>query len=105
MPTITITNQSATIPAMPGHSLLISLLNGLQPIHTICGGRAKCGCCRIHILSGNKGLSPINTFEKKKFGADDLKKGWRLACQTHTLRDVSLHLPSSEELEPHCKKE
>ena len=104
MAEITIENLGRTIPALPGRSLLTSLLYEELPIHTVCGGRARCGCCRIRILAGAHGLSPANSREKERLGQEERAAGWRLACQTHTLRDITIHLPSADELAPHCRR-
>jgi len=101
---INIKNLQTTVAARPGYSLLNTLLQEDQPIHTVCGGRARCGCCRIRILAGEKGTSPINDLERVRLTAEELESGWRLACQTHTLRDIAIHLPTSEELDPTCAK-
>lgn len=104
MAEIKIENLDRTVPALPGRSLLISLLHEEQPVHTVCGGKAQCGCCRVKILEGGKKLSPVRPGEKARLGADKLAEGWRLSCQTHNLRDVTLYLPSADELDTHCSK-
>ena len=104
MAEINIKNLQTTIAARLGYSLLNTLLHEEQPIHTVCGGRARCGCCRIRVLAGEKGTSPINDLEKVRLTAEELDAGWRLACQTYTLRDITIHLPTSEELDPTCVK-
>jgi adenylate cyclase len=104
MAKITVDNFNEAVIALPGQNILNSLLHHDQPIHTICGGRARCGCCRIRVLEGERGLSPVNEFEKQRLGADALAEGWRLACQTHMLRDIRIHLPREEELSKHCAR-
>ncbi|MDK9706037.1 MAG: 2Fe-2S iron-sulfur cluster-binding protein [Desulforhopalus sp.] len=104
MAQINIENLQVTIAAQPGRSLLNTLVLEDQPIHTVCGGRARCGCCRIRIVEGKKGISPVNEWEKVRLTAEELAAGWRLACQTHTLRDITIHLPTAEELDPACRK-
>jgi len=104
MPKIIIDNLNVTVDVLPGRSLLISLLNADQPIHTVCGGKAACGCCRIRILDGGAKLSPVNQYEKARLGLEFIKEGWRLACQVHALRDVTIYLPSGEDLDSHCTK-
>lgn len=103
-PKITIQNLDVTIEARPGMSLLNSLLYEEQPIHTVCGGRARCGCCRVRIVSDGKGISPPNEYEKNRLGENERKEGWRLACQTTTLRDVTIWLPAGDELAAACSK-
>ena len=104
MAKITIDNLNKTVEALPGRSLLISLLNTEQLIHTVCGGKAVCGCCRIRILEGGAKLSPVNQYEKARLGLEIMKDGWRLACQTHILRDVTIYIPGPDELDFICLK-
>lgn len=104
MKKITIDNLNVKVDVLPGRSLLITLLNADQPIHTVCGGKAACGCCRIRILEGGVKLSPVNQYEKARLGHGLIEEGWRLACQVHALRDVSIYLPSGENLDSHCTK-
>ena len=101
---ITISNMNVTVDALPGRSLLISLLQADQPVHTVCGGKAGCGCCRVRIVKGASTLSPINDAEKARLGPEKISDGWRLACQTHMLRDVTIYLPEKEELDSICSK-
>ena len=101
---ITVENYGGNVVAHPAQSLLNSLLIEGQPIHTVCGGRGRCGCCRVKIIAGEKGLSPVNEIEKIRLSADSITEGWRLACQTHALRNVTLHLPTAEELDSACSK-
>lgn len=102
MPTIIIDNLGREVPAMPGQSLLGSLLHDGQPIHTRCGGKARCGCCRVRVLSDGRGMSPRRDGERSLLGEENIAQGWRLACQTHILRDITIHLPTAAELDPGC---
>lgn len=102
MPTITIDNLGRKVPALPGQSLLTSLLHEGQPIHTRCGGKARCGCCRVRVLEGATGSSPRRPQELARLGEEAMGSGWRLACQTYVLRDVALYLPPAEELDAAC---
>ncbi|TFG01122.1 MAG: DUF4445 domain-containing protein, partial [Promethearchaeota archaeon] len=52
------------------------------PIQTLCGGKGTCGKCKILIQKGNEFLMDPTESEKKLLTEDDIKKGWRLACQT-----------------------
>lgn len=104
MKSIKIDNLNVTVEALPGRSILISLLNADQPIHTVCGGKAACGCCRIRIVEGGEKLSPVNQYEKARLGPEIIKEGYRLACQTHALRNVTIYIPAAEELDSICSK-
>lgn len=102
MPKVLIANHDLSIDVNPGHSLLNNFLNQDAPIHTVCGGHANCGCCRIRILAGAKGMSPPNQFEVRRLGDELIQDGWRLSCQSYILRDIAVHMPTSEELHPSC---
>ncbi|BHH82831.1 2Fe-2S iron-sulfur cluster-binding protein [Desulforhopalus sp. 52FAK] len=104
MSKIHINNYGVTVPAIPGRSLLVSLLNEEQPIYTICGGKAGCGCCRVKILQGAEKLSLVNDNEKRRLGSAVIENGFRLACQTYLLRDVTIYLPTGDELDSICSK-
>ena len=51
-------------------------------IRSICGGLGTCGKCKILIQNGLKHLNPPTKSELKFLSAEDIKNGYRLACQT-----------------------
>ncbi|WP_136805742.1 2Fe-2S iron-sulfur cluster-binding protein [Desulfosediminicola flagellatus] len=104
MANVTIKNLGVTIAAQPGQSLLNSLLYEDVPIHTVCGGRARCGCCRVRLIDGQKGVSPVNKYETVRLSEHVIEQGWRLACQVHILRDITIYLPTADELDRDCSK-
>jgi len=61
-------------------------------IYSICGGMGSCKSCRIQILSGD--VSAPTTNETSFFSSQELREGWRLACQTYPHSDCRLNLPS-----------
>jgi uncharacterized 2Fe-2S/4Fe-4S cluster protein (DUF4445 family) len=65
---------------------------GIQLI-SLCGGVGSCDSCRIRIVSGK--LSPPTKEEKEIFNSQELKQGYRLACQARPLSDVKLDVPPS----------
>ncbi len=60
-------------------------------ISAICGGQGKCHSCKIQILSGS--VSRPTPSEHEVFSPEELKKGWRLACQTYPAGDCRLSVP------------
>jgi ferredoxin len=46
-----------------------------------CGGKARCGTCRVRVLEGVKNLSAPSPFERKRL--PDPAEGVRLACQAN----------------------
>ena len=57
----------------------------------LCGGHGKCRTCRVKILEG-KGSDPTPS-EKETFSAEELRQGWRLACQAYPSSDCKVHVP------------
>lgn len=104
MPRIHLKNLGKTITANTGLSLLNNFLTNDIPIHTVCGGKAMCGCCRIRIIAGEKGVNPISNAEIHKLGKDLAEAGWRLSCQTYCLKDITVIIPTAAELDGHCSK-
>jgi uncharacterized 2Fe-2S/4Fe-4S cluster protein (DUF4445 family) len=51
-------------------------------INSICGGKGLCSKCRIIVRDGKERLSAPSEAEKSFLSEDDLKGGFRLACQT-----------------------
>jgi len=52
------------------------------PIRSICGGVGTCGKCKIFIQKGKEYLTPPSDAEKNFVDQEELKEGWRLACQS-----------------------
>lgn len=98
MPKINITNRKQTIEYRHGFSLLNTFLMQDIPIKTVCGGKARCGACRILVLQGNEKITPLREAEAKRLGPELLAAGWRLACQNHILGDITVEIPEPDEL-------
>ncbi|MBU3936894.1 MAG: 2Fe-2S iron-sulfur cluster binding domain-containing protein [Proteobacteria bacterium] len=96
-PTVFIKNRSLTITVNPAFSLLNNYLMQNIPIQTLCGGKAACGRCRFKVLEGAAHLSPVLPAEKARLGEALIAAGWRLSCQSHALRDVTIELPDMDE--------
>lgn len=93
MPFIKIKNRDKKIPLNPTMNLLNNILASGENIETICGGKAVCGKCRVKVLEGSKYISPKTKAEELKL-KHLLDEGWRLACQTFSLRDITVYIPS-----------
>lgn len=50
-------------------------------IDSTCGGKGTCGKCRVIVRLGNELLSSLSKFEEKHLSEEEIKKGYRLACQ------------------------
>jgi len=62
-------------------------------IKSVCGGKGKCGKCRIIFMDGDR--KPPTEQEKKILTADAIDHGVRLACQQLLKKDVKIYIPAS----------
>ncbi|MBQ3095876.1 MAG: DUF4445 domain-containing protein [Clostridia bacterium] len=68
---------------IPRGSLLSEFISGEAP----CGGRGSCGKCRVLAFGC---LSPADAREKALLSAEELAKGYRLACMTRAEGDCEV---------------
>ncbi len=67
-------------------------------IISLCGGQGNCYSCKVQILSGT--VSEPTSNELDTFSSQELKAGWRLACQTYPRSDCKLGVPSESMTTP-----
>lgn len=60
-------------------------------LHLPCGGRGKCGKCRVTVLEGE--LSAPTDEEREALGEEELARGARLACQALVAGDAVIQVP------------
>lgn len=60
-------------------------------ISSICGGLGTCGKCQIKLLNGS--VSEPTSDETEIFSPEEIKAGWRLACQVYPSSDIKIHVP------------
>jgi len=58
---------------------------------SVCGGIGSCDSCKIRLINGR--LSELTLEEKALFSDSELKAGFRLACQTYPLSDLTIEIP------------
>jgi ferredoxin len=91
VPTITfLTNNAKVVTAPENSNLLRVSLREKGGIPFKCGG-GLCGTCRCRIESGLEHLDAVKDKERNHLSEEDLKNGYRMACQTFVLAgDVSV---------------
>lgn len=90
MPTITfITNAGKVVTAPENTNLLRISLREKGGIPFKCGG-GLCGTCRCLIEQGIENTDAVKPKERNHLSEEDLKNGYRMACQTFVLGDVSV---------------
>jgi len=60
-------------------------------ISSVCGGVGMCQSCKVQVLSGT--VSEPTSNELEAFSPQELKDGWRLACQTYPASDYKVSVP------------
>jgi uncharacterized 2Fe-2S/4Fe-4S cluster protein (DUF4445 family) len=65
-------------------------------INSLCGGQGLCGECRLQVTSGN---AKADKFSVGFFSADEIMKGYVLACQTRVENDLEVLVPTKSRLE------
>jgi len=61
-------------------------------INNICGGKGTCHSCKIQVLRGE--VSELTPNELKLFSSQEIRNGWRLACQVYPRGICKLNIPS-----------
>jgi len=84
-------NREVEVPA--GENLIRAALNAGVHINASCGGEGVCGKCRVLIEQGEVagGIS-------ERLSAEDVAKGYRLACLSGVGADVVVRIPVSPRL-------
>lgn len=89
MAKITINNEKE-IEVEGGKSLLSTLRRQKIFIPTACGGRAKCGLCKLKVLEGAGAILPA---EKPLLSEQERQENFRLACQVKVENDLKIVIP------------
>jgi len=67
-------------------------------ISSICNGKGICHSCKVQVLSGT--VSRPAPGELETFSPQELKAGWRLACQTYPRSNVKVNVPAESMTTP-----
>ncbi|SFG16100.1 Uncharacterized 2Fe-2 and 4Fe-4S clusters-containing protein, contains DUF4445 domain [Desulfotomaculum arcticum] len=102
------------VEVQPGGTIMEALDKAGINADFPCGGRGKCGKCRVKILTG---AGEPTAVEQDILEAQELAEGIRLACSTTISNDLTVQLPSyiqhnilitsgekTFQVEPHLKK-
>ena len=84
-----LTNGNKTASAPTNSSLLRVSLREQGGIPFKCGG-GLCGTCKCRIESGLEHTDAVKPKERKHLSEEELKAGYRMACQTFLNGDVSV---------------
>lgn len=76
-----------------GTNLRASLIEAGVPLDSPCGGQGTCLKCKVRLSGVSQKLTEL---EKEKLTAEELRGGWRLACQTTIEEPGEVYLPEIE---------
>ncbi len=84
VPAVTVTAVTAkgekVLECREKETLLEAMICGGIYFSAVCGGNGTCGKCKIRLMDGELTVSHADV---KYFSTDELKEGWRLACQAY----------------------
>lgn len=60
-------------------------------LKSLCGGKGKCGKCKVMVNPANE----ATTIERKFLTPDEIEEGYRLACCTTIREDTQVYVPST----------
>ena len=93
---ITFLPDKKNIEVNKGTTPLEALERAWINIDTPCGGKGICGKCKILI---NKGITTATPIEEELLSEEEIKKGFRLACQAKLFQDSIIEVPSEIRLD------
>jgi len=98
---LTLLPENHQIQAEKGQPLLEALVEAGILLRADCGGKGKCGKCRIQIPEAWRGsVSPPTEAEIHSLGKKDLDSGIRLACQVSASASITAIIPEQALLTP-----
>lgn len=80
----------------PGTTILAAAERLGVHITAPCGGRGRCGRCRV---IAERGCAPPTQAENDLLTGEDLRNGFRLACEARLIEDAQVILPSDSRTE------
>jgi ferredoxin len=84
-----LSNDSKLVSAPPNSNLLRVSLREKGGIPFKCGG-GLCGTCKCKVEHGIEHTDSVKDKEKRHLSEDEIKAGYRMACQTFVNGNVSV---------------
>jgi uncharacterized 2Fe-2S/4Fe-4S cluster protein (DUF4445 family) len=100
MPKLTVTflPSGASVSVKKGTNLVEAAMAADLTLSAPCGGLGRCGKCAVRVQSG---VSEPSAAELRRFSADELAEGWRLACQTRLTGPCEVFVPETSLVQKH----
>jgi Na+-transporting NADH:ubiquinone oxidoreductase subunit F len=87
---VTINNGYKNVSVKQGASMLAGLARNGIFIPSACGGNARCGYCKVKIVSGG---GSVTDPEEPLLSPEEKTSGMRLACQIKVQNDIAMEIP------------
>lgn len=88
--------ESRKILVKDGISLLDALITEKYYVTAVCGGKGRCGKCKVKVL---KGEAAVTEADEAVFSEKELEDGWRLSCRLYPIDDLEISIESNDEKE------
>lgn len=88
MPIIRFKKNRPAIEIPQGANLMFALLEAGLPVASSCHADGVCAKCGIRILEGAENLSEPNAVELFLKEKNNIRKEFRISCQTQVLGDI-----------------
>src|SRR5690554_638443 len=85
--------KTHNIYATHGQNLLRLLEDTGFLLPSPCGGKGICGKCKVRIVTGEQTKTSPGCTEQSFFDEEEIKAGYRLACQVTVSEDLTIDLP------------
>ncbi len=85
---VTFEPGSRAISVPPGETFLRAAQHAGIEVMATCGGRGRCHSCRIKVVKGS--VPPPTIMDTVQLGHDQVREGFRLACQTAVATDCAV---------------
>lgn len=89
---VTFEPQGKKVFVLPGTKILEAAARAGIILDTPCGGQGTCGKCKVRATQGS--CEPNNA-ERATLSAEEIREGFRLACQSAVERPITVEVPES----------
>jgi len=90
-PNVRIVGRQMPVSVKEGETLLDVLLDAGFSISADCGGKGRCGRCKVRIVEGTTEL-PLSQTEMRRLSEEEIAAGFRLACQQKVAEGLVLEV-------------
>ena len=92
--TVKTADDTRTFLLEKGESLMDALLREGYYVSAVCGGKGRCGKCKIRVLTEQ---APVSGEDEKFFSEEELAQGWRLSCMLYPTEALTVSFTLDDE--------